>query len=358
MFFYISKEVSSQVLVIGPSYKKAKGGIASLLKSYARYFETFNFIPTTSDGTILYKIVIFWTALLRFVYTLTFKRIRIVHIHGASYGSFVRKSIIIHIAHFFRKKIIYHIHGGEFIRFIDTCRFRKQVLKTLNLCDVILVLSDQFQKSLMILTGHRKIRILNNLIGQPESVNGSSSDQSVVNFLYLGDIRQAKGIYDLVEAISDYKEELQGRMKLIIGGTGNSVLLNSMIKENGLEQLIEYKGWIGEKEKTETFKKSKVFILPSYYEGMPMSILEAMSYGLSIIATDVGGISEIVKNGVNGFLISPGDKYMLIKSIRKFIDHPSLHAEFHDCSLRIVRNYFPESVFNELNLIYKDTLNQ
>ena len=97
--------------------------------------------------------------------------------------------------------------------------------------------------------------------------------------------------------------------------------------------------------------------MPSYIEGLPISILEAMSYGKPIISTNVGAIHEIVKNNENGFLISPGNLEQIEKSIKHFIENPQDIEKFGKVSAKMAEKYLPDSVILQLESIYNEILN-
>ena len=99
-----------------------------------------------------------------------------------------------------------------------------------------------------------------------------------------------------------------------------------------------------------------VFVLPSYNEGLPISILEAMSYNLPIISTKVGGIPEILKNEYNGYLINPGDLIALENAISALINNPSKRKLQGKRSGEIVKSFLPEQVIRQLDYLYKELL--
>ena len=115
----IPQFISKHVLTIGSDYKKTQGGIAQILSSYSKLFEQFNFIPTTFGNNKMIKAGVMLTALIRVIVQSIFGNYKIIHIHGASYNSFKRKKYFIHLAKFFHKKVIYHIHGGGFEEFYN-----------------------------------------------------------------------------------------------------------------------------------------------------------------------------------------------------------------------------------------------
>lgn len=100
-----------------------------------------------------------------------------------------------------------------------------------------------------------------------------------------------------------------------------------------------------------------ILILPSYNEGLPIAILEAMSYGKAIISSPVGGIPEIVMHGQNGILVKPGNQNELFNAICFFIKNKDEIKTFGNKSKEIIQPYFPEAVLSDLLKIYKNLLN-
>ena len=100
------------------------------------------------------------------------------------------------------------------------------------------------------------------------------------------------------------------------------------------------------------------YILPSYNEGLPISILEAMSYSLPIISTNVGGIPEILKNGENGFIMSPGDKDAMYRAILELMNNEKLRMDMGKASYSKVQEHMPNFVERQLNDLYRSLLNE
>ena len=147
-----------------------------------------------------------------------------------------------------------------------------------------------------------------------------------------------------------------GNFRLLIGGDGEIEKVQQYIKDNKLDNVAEYIGWVSGEEKIKLLNEVDVFILPSYNEGLPISVLEAMSYNLPIISTTVGGIPEILKNEYNGFLINPGDLIALESAISTLINNPSKRKLQGKRSGEIVMPFLPNMVINQLDCLYKELL--
>jgi len=161
----------------------------------------------------------------------------------------------------------------------------------------------------------------------------------------------------LLAVLTAERSVFMDKVKLYVGGDGEVEKLKKIIAENNLEHIVEYVGWVSGERKVELLKECDVYILPSYNEGLPISILEAMSYGLVVASTNVGGIPEVIENGHNGYLFEAGDKPQIFETLQKIINDDSLRAaELRDRSFDIVENYYPEKVIPKLKTFYKSLL--
>ena len=100
--------------------------------------------------------------------------------------------------------------------------------------------------------------------------------------------------------------ERNRNVKFVLAGSGEIEKLQAIVEEKGISQYFSFPGWVKKERKEKLLQEADLFFLPSYTEGMPMSILEAMGYGLPIVATNVGGIPQLVENGKNGYMVEPG----------------------------------------------------
>ena len=128
------------------------------------------------------------------------------------------------------------------------------------------------------------------------------------------------------------------------------------IEEGGLQNIVTFEGWVAGENKIDLLNWAKLFILPSFNEGLPIAILEAMSYKMPIISSSVGGIPEIVKDGVNGSIVTPGNDEEIFKAIKKYVDDRTLLSKQGEESYKVVQTYLPEYVMNHLKEIYENLL--
>lgn len=338
---------------------KSNGGIASVISVYEENIYPFNHITSTKSKTIIVNLLVLVKGIfLLFLRLLFDMKIKIIHIQGASYSSFHRKYIFFWISKYiFRKKIIYHIHGAEFHLFYKRAskKNKAKISRFLTEVDVVVCLSDEWKRFFSEGFSIKKIIVLNNVINKPTLIS-KSTDYKVVNFLFLGIIGERKGMWDILDVLKDHREEFIGHIKLNVGGNGEVKEFQERIKQDNLEELVNYIGWVKNEKKIEMLNKCHIYILPSYNEGLPISILEAMSYSMPIISTNVGGIPQVLNNYENGFLINPGNKEDIFKAISFFIKNKSKIKEFGEISHKKISPFYINSVKDKLASIYIELL--
>lgn len=351
----INKDLSAKILTISESIN-GKGGVVSVVTTYKSYFHNFNHLASIKQGNVIYKLSFFIIAIIKSIFILSSKKIKIVHIHSASKGSFFRKTIFLYISKLFNKKVILHIHGSVFKEFYRDNNYLNFIDKSLNKADLVVVLSESWYVFFKdIVKDESKIKIVHNIVE-----NDRFEEERIIDYpiklLFLGEIGDRKGVFDLIEVINDNRETLEEKIELTIGGNGEVDKLEEFIRKHNLNSLIKFKGWISGENKRELLKINNVYILPSYNEGLPISILEAMSYKMPIISTSVGGITEIVKDGKNGLIIEPGNKEEIKKSLLFFVNNKDVISEMGKKSLEIVKPYYAENVIKEINDVYLNLL--
>lgn len=340
------------ILFVGP---KGKGGIKAVTDTYSTEFKPFKIIYSQRDGSRMTKTAFAFTAYVRFIITLLKDRkIKVVHIHSSARGSFWRKAIFIRIALKFKKKVIFHSHSGSFKDFYNSNS--DKVRKILDRCDVIVALSEQWKSFFNSIGYISNCIVINNPIVAP-SITPRATD-NIKHILFLGKICPEKGVFDMLDMIIAHKSDLEGKVCFHIAGNDQIDRLNNIINEHGLSSLVKYEGWVTGEQKNQLFNDSDMFILPSYIEGVPVSILEAMSYGLPVIATDVGGVASVVTHGQNGLFITPGDKEQMFEAIKLLLNDEAYKNRLVANALETCENYKISRVKESLSQLYANLIDK
>ena len=352
----IDKKLSQKILTLGVS-KTTYGGMTSVLVSYEKCFEQMRFIPTWRLGNKAVKAWYAFQAFVRCSLLLLFdRRIKILHIHGAANASFYRKAVFMKMGKFMGKKVILHQHAADFKEFFGQNNNKQQMINTINLCDKLIVLSQSWKIYFVSIgVAEKKISVLNNIVFPPEKPVMRTANKKL-HLLYLGEISNRKGIYDLLNVFIANKQYFDGKILLRVGGNLVDGDINLFITENNLSSMVKYEGWVSGAKKIECLEWSDIYILPSYNEGLPIAILEAMSYSRPIISTNVGGIPEILHSYETGILIEAGNQEQIKNALIFFIENPEKIPKYGENAYQTVLPFFPESVFEKLNVIYQELL--
>ena len=359
------KEVFEKVMHVGEDHVYFRGGIGAVLSVYKKYFPAFQATGTHRRISNLGKIFYFGGNFMHLLWVMAFRpNVKIIHIHGSYGASVLRKFVVSFFAkNIFRKKVIYHIHSSEYYQKYNAgSKFYKRLCNyILHHADRVGCLTPKWKDLFTQKFGLSNSIVIHNMVSPPDfdfHNRKSHQEGEPIRFAFLGLIDEKKGIFDLVNMIAEHKTCFQGKVIIHIGGEGKSDQLKSIIEENGLQDIIDYKGWVNEEGKNILFHEVNGFILPSYNEGLPVCILEAMSFGLPIIATRVGGIPEIMEDGVNGFLFERGDKDAMKSAMMAYIENPYLLEEHGNASFNLVQRYYPERIIPEIEGIYRSLLRE
>lgn len=306
--------------------------------------------------SVLRQLLVFSACVCRLLFNLIFLNIGLVHIHMSSRGSYIRKSTLIRIVKYFKVKVIIHLHSGEFKNFYnDECSLNKKehVRNTFNMADKVIVLSTQWLEWLnTILEDKNKGVVVYNAVSIKPIEPAQRSE--IFNFVFLGRLSDRKGVSDLIIAFSKVVE-LYPQTRLILGGDGELDKFKSLVKKLNLITTVEFLGWISGDAKFDLLKKADSYILPSYNEGFPMGILEAMSCKVPIIATDVGGIPDAITSGEEGLLINAGDIDGLTNAMKYSIESPlEIQRMQEKASIKYLNKFSPNIIIPQLITIYKD----
>ncbi len=180
-----------------------------------------------------------------------------------------------------------------------------------------------------------KVNLISNWIKIKDKHEYRENREKIV-FLFAGAMVEKKGVLELFEIIETHYQELK---EYIFRFAGEGALFESLKQrkeENHLDN-IELLGWRYGSDMMNEYGRADIFILPSHAEGFPNAILEALNYRLPIIATDVGGISDSVIDGYNGYLVAPKDKESIYKSIKKLGELFELRQNFSKNSEKILK---------------------
>ena len=317
------------ILMVGTDLT-GMGGIRTVVQGYidAGLFDRVDctYVTTHRPGSHWKKVVAALTGWAQVAVRLHTLDAPLVHIHLSSRASFWRKSVVCALARLARRPYLLHAHGSEFADFYEECSpaARGIVRAVLANATLVLALSEAWRTTLERISPQAHIEVLMNAVPLPALDERSRPAQRQPNLLFFGEIARHKGVLELARAFAQVAAILPG-LRLVYAGTGRAVAeTRELTTQLGLDGRTEFTGWLESERKRAVLADATIFVLPSYVEGVPMALLEAMSLGLPVIATPVGGVPEIVTHEVDGLLVPPGDVAALAAAIARLMNEPQL----------------------------------
>lgn len=344
-----------KVLMIGNCHS-VKGGITSVITQLMNHGWNdegidMKFIPSYIETGTISKSIYFAIAYFKIIFSILTFSPDIIHIHMSYKGSFHRKYLIHKLCKVFGKKDIIHLHGSEFKKFYDETdnRTKQKIIGLLRECDAMIVLGEAWDKMIKTIEPSTNTIVVHNTVKLPDET--VIWDKECFTTVFLGVLIKRKGVSDLLDAISLMKKDglLDNRnYKFMIVGSGpEEDNLKKKCLNLQIASYVEFVGWIDGDKKEEILINSQMFILPSYNEGLPVAILEAISYGLPVISTNVGSINEAVIDGFNGYLVEPGDIFKINEVFREISKSEILWDLFKENSISLARRKFDEKQYFE-----------
>ena len=315
-----------KVLMIGPD-RSVHGGISGVVNNYyeagLHHKIDLYYIGTMIEGSKAIKLLQALKAW--FCFLIRLPAYDIVHVNMASDSSYYRKSIFIRTAYLFRKKIVIHQHGGDFEKFYHTDinnKGRQNVKKVLSMGDAFLVLGKAWKTFFGTIIEEDSITVLPDSIQIPAY---QDKQYGIHRILFLGRLCKAKGIGELLDVMPALFKKYPD-IHLYLGGIWEDMELKA--KAEALSFCVTDLGWITGEEKKKYLQECDIFVLPSYFEGQSVSILEAMAYSCGIVASNTGGIPEMIIENETGLFVTPQDTKTLQESLDRLLGNPELCRRF------------------------------
>lgn len=349
---------SRRALWVSPGFH-GRGGISTLVYDMqeTRFWKEWNVrhVGTHSDTNPVARIARFSIALVQVCYELVFHRPEIVHIHVASHGSFLRKCVISWICFALKVPVVLQVHGGNFDVYYEAApkSIKELIRRTFERADAVIGLGETWVMRIQRMAPLAHVANINNAVRPNKPVEQPVS--GTVNCLFLGEVGKRKGTFVLLDAWAKMLSSSPIAATLTIAGNGETARAQAVSAELGIESTVRILSWLSTAEVEQLIMKSHVLVLPSTNEGTPRAILEGMANGLCIVASDVGGIPELV--GDTGVLVKPSDPEGLSEVLRHVISDPSLRSTLGARTFTRVKNNFDlNSVADQFGSLYRNVL--
>lgn len=343
----------SKVLVIGPG-RKVRGGITSVINAHSTN-EIWSkwkcyWLETYDDRNNILKITAAICGMVKAVSIMWMYNM--VHIHISHNTSFKRKSLFFWVAKLYGKKVILHVHASNGKVITSNVKLVHKYAKwVLRSADMVIALSPRYASELRNYCKDANITVISNpCLVLNESKKEEHADVSTVFFA--GWLDENKGFCDLIKAMSLVKDKIPDA-QLLLAGFGDVEKGRLLARSLNIELSIHFLGWLSGDEMAKTFQHADVFCLPSYNEGVPVALLEAMGYGLPVVCTPVGGIPDVIEDNINGVFVSPGNVNEIAGAIIKILTDDYFRRKLGQAAMQTIKlNHSVDVVCEKLNRLY------
>jgi glycosyltransferase involved in cell wall biosynthesis len=291
--------------------------------------------------------------LLLYPFILIKQKPNLVHVHSSSYWSFWENSFYVLIAKLLKNKVVLHIHGSDFDDFYSNSpsMIKKYIYYIMKNTNKVISLSEYWHDFFINVIGINKnnvVIIRNGVMSSKyrQKKEDCSLDRNVEVLFIGGKDSKRKGAYEVVKAIPIVLSSYSNVTFTFIG-TGQIEEIKKMCEDLDIDKNVKLMGQVSEEQKIESLSCSDIYLLPSYAEGLPISVLEAMAASLPIISTPVGGIPEVIEEGINGYLIEPGDYESLANKILLLVENEDLRARISSNNSQKIKSMYDISVVVE-----------
>ena len=287
--------------------------------------------------------------------------INVIHIN-TSYDikATARDALFILLSRLFQIKTVLQIHStvGDY----PYSNIMEWIARNIfSLSDKILVFTKEDMKNMQQLVPEDKVEIFPNAVSVnsfQRKENTFRKDQSIPEdakiILFVARFIKEKGVYDLIEAIPLVARDHKNVYFLFAGEGPEKTRMETICREKGLESTVRFPGHLQSDRLIDAYSCADIFVLPTYHgEGMPMAVLEALAAGLPIVSTPCGAIPDIIKDGVNGFLIEPHAPEQISEKLGLLLRREDIKKRIEDANLQLARSeYDREIVLRKLEKLY------
>jgi glycosyltransferase involved in cell wall biosynthesis len=273
-----------------------------------------------------------------------------VHVNMAERLSLFRKMSIIWSCKLVGVPVILHLHAAQLHHFYAKLPKPLQDLTrwTFSLADEVIVLGDTARQFVIQTLGVDSTKIVSVINGVPSAKYTKNHHRNGFNLLFLGNLSERKGVSDILHALSKsttIKKIDDFSMRFV--GSGDISYYQNLAQSLGVDQYVAFLGWADQDKAAKLMSESDALILPSYDEGLPLVILEALANEIAVIATPVGEIPHHFTHLENAFLVKPGDINAITNAIECLIQDEPLRLHIAKAGLDAFNRLYSIDSFSD-----------
>ena len=336
-----------KVLQVGAS-RNTLGGVATVLREWEKssFWKDYHckWLQTQDNRCFAIKLFLLIKSSIESVFIIP--KYDIIHFHTTPGRSIIVQMPIFLLALLYHKNTIIELHVGNQLQdFIDDGIFNW----VLNKANKIVVLAHVWKHFLIdyYSIDKDKIKVIYNPAPIVEAT--PAKDNYILFMAYLV---ENKGYDIVIKAFSQSDYSLYN-WRLVIAGAGEIERAKSIAKDCGVEDRVDFLGWVSGKKRHELWQRAGAYCMASFQEGFPMTVLEAWAYGAPLITTPVGGLLDVLNNGDNALVFSFGDIESLSHSFNMLYSSGELRERLSKTSILLANTIFSmKTIRKDIALLY------
>jgi glycosyltransferase involved in cell wall biosynthesis len=250
-----------------------------------------------------------------------------VHVNMAEKLSCVRKGAVVLMSRALGVPVVLHLHAAELPQFYRRLpgpfqAMLRFVFARATTCVVLGEASRRFVTEELRVPADR-VQIVINGVPDPRGASAPPREPGRQRILFLGNLSERKGVSDLLAALArpGFRREA---LDVRIAGGGDVEGYARRARELGVADFVHFEGWADQAKATRLLASADVLVLPSYDEGLPLVILEALANGVAVVCTPVGEIPGTLTDGVDACFVRPGDTASIAEGLQRVLDDDAL----------------------------------
>jgi glycosyltransferase involved in cell wall biosynthesis len=284
-------------------------------------------LDTRGGGSALSSLWVLATAVGKLVRGRLSGKLAGVHVNMAERLSLWRKSTIVVACRALGIPVVLHLHAAQLHHYYRAlpAPLRPLVRWVFSLPASVVVLGVAARRfvTLELQVPERRVEIVINGVPEPAALRAPRAPDHVPRVLFLGNLSERKGVSDLLAALAQPHFDA-GPLEVVLAGGGDIAGYQAKARNLGLEDTVRFAGWCDQQQVAELMARTDVLVLPSYDEGLPLVILEALAHGVAVVCTPVGEIPAVLTDGVTACFVTPGDVPGIATTLSNVLRQPEL----------------------------------
>lgn len=292
--------------------------------------------------------------------TLRALRTEVVHLNTSMNSALWRDLVYALVARACGARVLCQVHGGQLPHqvFPRSGVARRLLRRALALPDALAVLARTELDAYRSFVPGQTVVVAANAVDCPAAATRSPQPALAgidrpLRLVFIGRLTREKGLHELLRGLAAVRDRGTKAVLAVAGSGAYEPRLRLLATQLRLSGAVVFLGPVFGKQKTRLLAAADVFVLPSYGEGLPYAMLEAMALGVPVIATPVGAIRDVVVDGVHGLLVAPREPRAIAQAIEKLAaDRHRLAKMGAACRARIASAYSIEHLVRNFASLY------